>query len=77
MNLWSREGLAIFGRLTVRSTMDSERLLHILTAKGPSALLLRAPYAAKRALKQVIGDKLYQRLGQYLAGSKPQASERS
>jgi peptidoglycan/xylan/chitin deacetylase (PgdA/CDA1 family) len=76
MSPWSQEGLSIFGRLTVRSTMDSRQLLHILTAKGPSVLLLRAPYAAKQALKQVIGDKLYQRLRQYFAhADEPQARE--
>ncbi|MGH9701855.1 MAG: polysaccharide deacetylase family protein [Candidatus Acidiferrales bacterium] len=63
-----RSGVMVFGRLTIRSTMDGEGLEKKLTLDGTPLRTERAKYHAKQVVKQVLGDKIYHRLWSRFVG---------
>jgi len=57
-----REGVDVIGRLTIRNSMDVNRLRHLLTAQGLVKARLQMPFKMKQALKVCIGDRMYHRI---------------
>lgn len=62
-----KDGVQVFGRLMVRSTMSVEHLRRWLTMKDRSLFLLTARERLKDTVKRLLGDRVYHRLWCWLA----------
>jgi peptidoglycan/xylan/chitin deacetylase (PgdA/CDA1 family) len=66
-----RSGLHLQGRHMVTSRMDSQALRKLLQIGGAERQLLRAKYAAKEQVRQLLGDQLYHKLWCWMANWSP------
>lgn len=64
-----RDGVKLFGRLTVRNSIQPTDLQSLITGKGTYAAVFWAQYRVKELLRRLVGDSVYTRAWSRFAGS--------
>jgi|SRR4051812_11565683 peptidoglycan/xylan/chitin deacetylase (PgdA/CDA1 family) len=64
---YEAEGVQVLGRMMMRRTTTAEELLRMMNLSPLELAVRRGRYAAKEAVKKVVGDRIYQAVWRKLA----------
>lgn len=64
------EGVQLFGRLTIKNSMNATRLENLVRGQGFYPILFRGQYFAKELFRQLVGDGTYKRMWSSLSSRK-------